>query len=267
MKDLRYLKWDTNPTNTVGTPGVLLKAKQGSGRKRIYYKLSTGDVVSGIYGHESANEVFVSRLLTALDIPHVEYHGAQANITLNNKDIETYVCWSREFKHRAETKMAFDTYFALHASDIDPLSFLHSLGLSQAVDYMLLVDFLIINRDRHGANVEILLDSRTDKVRLAPIYDNGFSLVSPALNHPDRVEAFDVMRDVEANNFIGSRSLFDNLELISKPITVNKLTEEAINRAFYGLRGILTETHISKIREIIIKRYEYAKNKKVLCER
>lgn len=47
--------------------------------------------------------------------------------------------------------------------------------LEQYFYQVFLLDYLICNRDRHGANVEVL-EKRGD-YRLAPVFDNGLSLL------------------------------------------------------------------------------------------
>ena len=41
----------------------------------------------------------------------------------------------------------------------------------------ILTAYLILNRDRHGANIEVLRNSRKKTVRLAPLFDHGLSLL------------------------------------------------------------------------------------------
>lgn len=74
----------------------------------------------------------------------------------------------------------------------------------------MLADCLIANRDRHGANIEVLR-SREGGVRLAPLFDNGVSSVFSCYGDERRVREFDPLADVWANNFIGTRSLQENL--------------------------------------------------------
>lgn len=267
LLDLRHLKWDTNPSGTKGTAGTFLKAFDENLVPTRCYKLSTGDTLSGIYGHESANEVIVSRFLDMLSIPHLHYDGAYSRIILGGKEHLAYVCWSDSFRNPGESKIALDTYFALHNEEYASVEdMLRTDGYSKYLDVMLLVDFLIINRDRHGANLEVLSSSSSDKVRLSPLFDNGFSLVAPLQNHIESIELFDAMRDVEANNFIGSRSLFDNLNLIRNAVEVTPLDTGRLSELFVGTEEALSVTHISKITEILKKRYCYARDKKVLCE-
>ena len=71
LQDLRHLDWALRKMSP-GTPGCFLKAYEESDERKIYYKLSNYDSYRGVYGHESVNELIVSRLLDVLDIPHVK---------------------------------------------------------------------------------------------------------------------------------------------------------------------------------------------------
>ena len=42
---------------------------------------------------------------------------------------------------------------------------------------MIAVDYIILNRDRHGANIEVLRNSRAHSLRIAPLFDHGLSLM------------------------------------------------------------------------------------------
>lgn len=188
LLDLRHLKWDTNPSGTKGTAGTFLKAFDENLVPTRYYKLSAGDMLAGIFGHESVNEVVISRFLDMLGVPHLHYDGAYSKVLLNGNEHTTYVCWSDSFRNPGESKIALDTYFALHNKEYASVEdMLRTDGYSKYLDAMLLVDFLIINRDRHGANLEVLSTSSSDKVRLSPLFDNGFSLVAPLQNHIESI--------------------------------------------------------------------------------
>ena len=262
--DLKHLVWDVNPTGTKGTAGTFLKAYEAP----YYYKMSAGSIVGGIYGHEAVNEVIVSRLLQALGIECLQYTGFVAETQVRGVSITTYVCKSKEFKKATESKMTLEMFFALHHNGNENiLQFLHRLGYVDVVNKLLLVDFLIINRDRHGANIEVLYDKSSKQVRIAPIFDNGVSFVAPYQNDVDVIKHFDPMRDVQANNFIGTYSLQNNLQYITAPIVVNAINDNTVNKLFYGLHDVITDVHITKIKEIIKMRYLYAKEKNLLCER
>ncbi len=72
-----------------------------------------------------------------------------------------------DFKERGDSKIALDTYYQLeHLEGESPLEFCIRLGFADYIYQMLVVDFFILNRDRHGANIEILRNSR--KKRMYP---------------------------------------------------------------------------------------------------
>ena len=63
------------------------------------------------------------------------------------------------------------------------------------------IDFLILNRDRHGANMEVLRSRSEKSYRLAPLFDQGLSLFCSI--HEEKC-------------FVGSGSAVQNLRLIPR---------------------------------------------------
>ena len=93
-----------------------------------------------------------------------------------------------------------DVYKELEAlPDESVLAFCTRMGWENYIYQMLIVDYLILNRDRHGANIEVLRNSRKKTVRLAPLFAHGLSLLRSC---PDDAAAagFDVMADKPCNN-------------------------------------------------------------------
>ena len=121
---------------------------------------------------------------------------------------------------------------------------------------MMVVDYLILNRDRHGANIEVLRNSRKKTLHLAPLFDHGLSFLCRCMND-SQVEAFDVMEDKLCNNFIGSRSTWENLKLIpaDKMPALNPLHESDREIIMEGLDGIISGALQDKIWEMIWKRW------------
>ncbi len=76
-----------------------------------------------------------------------------------------------------------------------PLAFCRRKGWAEYVYQMLLVDYLILNRDRHGANIEILRNRRSGRTAPAPLFDHGLSLLYSCRDERE-AENFDVMRDL-----------------------------------------------------------------------
>lgn len=132
-------------------------------------RLSNFDKARGIIGHECMNELIVDHLLTILEIPHLACQPLHADVTVDGKTHEVYLCASEDFKAKSETKIALDAYKKLEAlPDESALEFCTRMGWEDYVYQMLIVDYLILNRDRHGANIEVLRNSELlVKIRFA----------------------------------------------------------------------------------------------------
>ena len=255
-QDLTYLSWSVY-RNSSGTAGSFLKSYSELGGKKVYYKLSNFDKVQGVIGHECVNELIVDRLLTILGIPHLPYQLIHADIMLEGEIHDVYLCASADFKEKGESKIALDAYKEREAySKESALDFCVRMGWETYIYQMLVVDYLILNRDRHGANIEVLRNSRKKTLHLAPLFDHGLSLLCRCMND-SQVEAIDVMEDKLCNNFIGSRSTWENLKLIpaDKMPKLNPLCESDRATIMEGLDGIISGTLQDKIWEMIWKRW------------
>lgn len=265
IQDLRRLNWSDTKLSP-GTPGCFLKAYEEQGGRRFYYKLSNYDSYRGVFGHECINELIVSRLMEILQIEHLSYDLLHALICIDGKEIETYITRTENFRKENEHKMPFDMYYDLHRREKEsPLEFFVRIGWEKYVYQMLLVDYLICNRDRHGANIEILIDSKGN-VRPSPFFDQGLSLLFSTYGDMKSIAKYDVMEDKAVNNFVGSKSTEYNLCLIPEGKWVEGiLTAEDRGRLLDGLDGILSREHLDKIWDMIWKRWKkYAeiRNKK-----
>lgn len=257
-QDLTYLSW-TKIRNSSGTAGSFLKSYSDLGGEKVYYKLSNYDAYKGIVGHECVNELIVDRLLNILGVEHLNYHLIHADILIDGQPHETYLCASSDFKKRGESKIALDTYYQAEREDGEkPLDFCLRNGWSEYIWKMLVVDFLILNRDRHGANIEVLRNSKVKTLRLAPLFDHGLSLI---FNFKDKeaVHAFDIMADKPVQCFVGSKSAEDNLKLIPKDSLprLNPLRESNHEMLFADLETVLSQVWIDKIWEMLWRRWMF----------
>lgn len=261
LQDLRYLDW-TDKKLSLGTPGCFLKAYEEKDGVRFYYKLSNYDSYRGIFGHECVNELIVSRLLDVLGIPHLSYQLVYAEICIDGQNQKGYISKSVNFREKNEKKIAFDVYYELHREDKEnPLEFAKRYGWEQYVYQMFVVDYLICNRDRHGANIEVLLDEKR-KPRLAPLFDHGLSFLFSCYDNLESIHRFDVLEDKVVNNFIGSKSLEYNLELIpkGKKLFPGELKTKHEKMLFNELEYVLPKEHLKKIWEMLWERWKkYAK--------
>lgn len=256
LQDLRHLDWSER-ANTSGTAGCFLKSKEETGAGVWYYKLSCYDSYRGIYGHECANEIVASRLMTLLGIEHLEYRLVHSLIRVNGKGYETWLNRSRSFRKKADRKQALDTFYELNKKEGEsPLELCTRFGWENQIKKIMLVDYLIVNRDRHGANIEVL-QSRDGNLSLSPVFDSGLSFVFSCYSDERRVREFDPLTDVNANNFLGTRSLEDNLHhFVGAKLDVGSLKATDKNFLFCGLDGVLSDCHIEKIWEILQRRWE-----------
>ena len=258
LQDLQYLKW-SKTRNSSGTAGSFLKSYDDSGKIKKYYKLSDFDIINGIVGHECVNEIIVGRLMDVFGIEHLQYRLIHASILINDNKIETYLCESDDFKERNEAKVALEDFYISEKNvNESPMDFCKRMGWEEYIYGMLVVDFLISNRDRHGANLEVLRDRKSKSLRLAPLFDQGLSFVCRC-HSKEELKDFDVMKDQKVQAFIGGNSTFENIKLIPKRYlkTLPDISDPDINDITSGLEGIMEEEYINKIREMIQRRWRY----------
>ncbi len=260
-QDLTFLKW-SHIRSSSGTAGTFLKAESNLEGSKKYYKLSNFDFVNGVIGHECINEIIVDRLLTILGVDHLSYELIHADIEIEGTVYNTFLCASEDFKERGESKVALDDYYRANAvSGESHYVFCVRNGWQKYIDQMLVVDYLILNRDRHGANIEVLRNARAHTIRIAPLFDHGLSLLY-SCHSDEEAKDFDVHEDKRCQNFIGSQSCFENLKLIQKDknLFAGKLQETDKAVIFEGLEDILSEVYTNKIWKMIYERYQIYEN-------
>jgi len=131
------------------------------------------------YMQEPANEAIAASLCERLEIPHVPYAlGVEGGEPVcrcpNMTDADT------------EFVEAIRVYYTREPSYFDNNKYKHYCGCAQRLgvknisammDRMMLLDYLILNHDRHFKNFGILRNSQTlNAVSPAPIFDSGSSL-------------------------------------------------------------------------------------------
>ena len=258
VQDLTYLNW-SKIRNSSGTAGSFLKSYSEIGGQKLYYKLSNYDSINGIIGHECVNELIVDRLLDVLGIDHLSYTLINADIIVDNKPLRTYLCMSENFRKQDEDKIALDAFYDMEKQDDDtPLKFCIRNRWEKYIYEMLLVDFLILNRDRHGANIEVLRDRKKKKLRLAPLFDHGLSLLS-LCRDPSMYPDYDVMADKPVQCFVGSQSALQNLHLIpnDKCPDISSMKESDKATIMDGLEDIIPSVLYDKIWDMIWQRWCY----------
>ena len=257
LQDMTHLSW-AKTRNSSGTAGSFLKAYEYGVDGKTYFKLSNYDAWKGIIGHECVNEIIVDRLLSILGISHLPYQLIHAKILIDQKEYETWLCASKDFKQRGESKIALDAYYQAESlPNESPMDFCIRNGWESTVYEMLVVDYLILNRDRHGANMEVLRNQRKKTIRHAPLFDHGLSLLSRCENTEAMLRE-DVMADKPVQCFVGSRSSWENLQLIPRDRRppLHPLTENDRAILLEGLSEALDQQWLDRIWEMIWKRWQ-----------
>ena len=257
LQDMTHLNW-AKTLNSSGAAGSFLKAYEDGVDGKTYFKLSNYDAWKGIIGHECVNEIIVDRLLSILGISHLPYQLIHAKILIDQKEYETWLCASEDFNQRGESKIALDAYYQAESlPNESPMDFCIRNGWESTVYEMLVVDYLILNRDRHGANMEVLRNQQKKTIRLAPLFDHGLSLLSRC----ESTEAMlreDVMADKPVQCFVGSRSSWENLRLIPRDQRppLHPLAENDRAILLEGLSEALDQQWLDRIWEMIWKRWQ-----------
>lgn len=133
---------------------------------------------SGAMQQEPYNEVFASRLMERLGIEHVTYDllvedgypfsVCEDFVTPNTELVCAYHIM--QIKKKQNHVSWYQHY--LDCSDV-----LKIQGIENAIDRMIVVDYLIANEDRHQNNFGVIRDAQSlQYLGAAPIYDSGTSL-------------------------------------------------------------------------------------------
>ncbi|WP_346689616.1 hypothetical protein [uncultured Cloacibacillus sp.] len=256
-QDLTWLSWSLTRTSS-GTAGTFLKSYSAEDGRKIYYKLSDCDMSAGIVGHECINELIADRLLTLLEIPHLRYKLIHADIRVGDKIFNTWLTASLDFKRPGEDKIPLETYYRNNAYQGEAvLDFCVRMGWCRNIWEMLVCDFLILNRDRHGANIEVLRNRRNGRIRLAPLFDNGLSLVFSCKDR-ETLDKFDALADKRVQSFIGGNSAIRNLGLIppEEMLELPEYSKLSREELFAGLDGAIDKAWLDKIWDMISGRWK-----------
>ena len=191
----------------------------------------------------------------------MQYQLIHADIKIEKQKYETFLCASNSFRKPFEKKMTLEDYYQLERqADECPLDFCIRKGWGQQIYAMLLIDYLVLNRDRHGANVEVISDAKGN-VRMAPLFDQGLSLLFSCHTEKE-VEQYQVLEDKRVQCFVGGHSALDNLKLIPHDkLKLSRILKENDKTSILsGLSDILSDQHIEKIWQMIWERWKQIEN-------
>ena len=239
--------------NGSGSAGSFYKAIDGD----LYYKLSY-PIGDGRFCYESVNEVLASRLCSLFGFPNAGYDLINARIRLLQNEYVLYLCKSKNYKRVDENRITLETYCTLNDIDHNDIKNLSGKSFFGDLLNMVLIDYIINNRDRHGANIELLLSMNEE--RLSPIYDCGSSLLAPLQYNKERIESYDVLSDGPVNNYLVAimwEDVLNTLKLYGVEVPIVDLGNLKYSDLYcaFGSDTYILDKEIIMIKE----RYNYAK--------
>ena len=178
------------------------------------------------FGIEPLIECIVYELGHALNMNIAKQELGVARINLRDGTSETLINISDSFVPYGKDLVEIGTYNGTLNDSRERIVKLEDLesivGIENLRD-MLILDFLTLNEDRHNHNIALLVDSRTKEVELAPIYDNGFSLLYDDSNRIDKFK--DCSRNAVCNAPLYN-GVFSNLERLVKKYSAGRCINE-----------------------------------------
>lgn len=133
---------------------------------------------SGATQQEPYNEVLAGRIMERLDILHVKYsllteedYPYSVCEDFISPDTELISAW-----HLMQT-IKKPNHVSVYQHYIDCCKAYGVPGIKEALDRMMVLDYLIVNEDRHQNNFGVVRNAKTLKyIGAAPIFDSGTSL-------------------------------------------------------------------------------------------
>ncbi len=191
MIELLYEK-DLHPLATAASSaGVMLKWYD-----RVQHTfIKTSSVINGDH-IEAIMECIASEIARLMGVRVLHYH---LDILQLNDGQQKRVCVSADYRVSLQTSESISAQLFLISKEVDWTrrqprygALIHSFPhIRNDLDKMIAFDYLIDNYDRHMRNIELFRDCEGN-VHLAPLFDNGSSLLADLLTEDD---LFDLRSD------------------------------------------------------------------------
>lgn len=222
-------------------------------------------------GYEALAEYLVSRLLAKsnvtdfviYDLVHIRYDDkatigcASANFRRENEMLIPIERLHRQYygygladalatKTDVTEKIRYTVRFVEQTTGL--------IGVGPYLAMLLAVDAFFLNEDRHTNNIAVIRNEETKRFHMAPIYDNGLSLLSDIHDYPLSGDVYDCVDKVQAKPFgVG----FDvQLEAVERMYGVRlqfAFDESDVYRLIDDLKGIYDEAILTRVTKIILE--------------
>lgn len=131
---------------------------------------------------QATNEFYAAQVAEVMGFEHINYDLEEFHHRDGSKEV-VYLC--KLFTSADEGFVEVDIFFKENVIDLDSSNIVklstqkqisYLFGFSKYAD-MMLFDSLIGNQDRHLGNFAMIIDNNTGKyLRIAPFFDNGYSM-------------------------------------------------------------------------------------------
>ena len=229
-------------------------------------------------GYEALSEYITSRLLAKSNVcEFVEY--SLIKISYDNK--ESIGCVSENFKDSNEMLIPLEKlhrqYFGIGLADaiakkenvadkisytvdfVEEITNLKNIGAYFSV--MLAIDAFFLNEDRHTNNIAVLRDDKSKIFRLAPIFDNGLSLLSDTNDYTLETDVYANIEKVRAKPFdISFDEQLNAVEALYGTHLKFNFTRTDIYEIMDELEGIYDRKIIRRVEKILLeqmRKYQY----------
>lgn len=261
----RLQELDSSESST----GVITKWYDEANQK--YIKASAYNRKKGTYHVEAVMECLASDIAALLGVPVVKY-SLDKGLLDNNKSI--LVCVSDDYRHQLDLQDVISARTILLQTGLDLkdwtaryptlLELFPHLRLS--LDQMIVYDYLIDNYDRHLRNFEFCR-LRDGSVRLAPMFDNGSSLLSNFETEEDLSDLRDdddffeeIIQNAETQSKCFRKQHNTELHLVDKTVfdTLNmQIAQEQFDETVMQYSDYLSPLRVGLIKDLL--RYRYRK--------
>lgn len=239
---------------TIDLNSTLLKHSSSGGLIKFktdnkFIKTSTlSKTIQPKFMYESYSEVIASNIGNWLGFPILGYSLCDLTI-LNSFEIpeNTIACVSKDFTVIEDTKYEFTSIAQLMLEGLIPFAYPQSISSYNLIinsldfiptfkDYLnqqLLLDYIILNNDRHYGNFGILRNTDTNTYITTPIFDSGCSLFSD--KHIDNMKySRDLVRYLRCKpftmNFDTQISLIDVQRYYKPKVDIISNTDKLLNK-------------------------------------
>lgn len=204
-------------------------------------------------GYESMAEYVAYLVLSCTLLPKTSYLPYTPCLIEKPDGTLCEGCYSRDFRgslQEVTLERIFETNFE-STDDIlnnsrysteykfnlimEKIFYFTGLDAANNISQMLAFDAFILNEDRHTNNILFLYDSKTEKWKLAPMFDHGLSLLSDIKDYPLSIPINILKRKVKPKPF--NSSLKKQLELYKGDPFINRAELlKKLEQAPYHLR-------------------------------